>query len=78
MMYAKWIGGLLDVVEEQKNGYKPMAHTEPPEAPSGYHAGFFWKETDSAWEQTWEIVPDEDELDDAELVNILLGEGLTL
>lgn len=73
MYYAKWIDGLLDVVEEPKDDYKPMVQTEPPEAPSGYVAAFFWKETDSAWEQTWEIVLDDDELTDEEALSILLG-----
>lgn len=75
MYYAKWIDGLLDVVEEPKDGYKPMQFTEAPEAPSGYEAAFFWKETNSAWVQTWEIVQDDDELDDADALSILLGEG---
>ena len=56
-MYAKWIDGLLDVVEEEKAGYKPLTFTEAPDAPSGYEAASYWKETDAAWEQTWEIVP---------------------
>lgn len=75
MYYAKWIDGLLDVSEAEKDGYKPMVFSEPPEAPSGYEAGFFWKETASAWVQTWEIVPASDEVDDAEALNIILGGG---
>lgn len=74
MYYAKWIDGLLDVVEEEKDGYKPMVNTEQPEAQTGYEALFYWRETDDAWVQTWEIVPiAEDELTDAEALSILLG-----
>ena len=73
MHYAKWIDGLLDVSEEPKDGYKPLTFTDPPEAPSGYEALSFWRETDGAWVQTWEVVLDADEVDDAEALSILLG-----
>lgn len=76
MYYAKWIDGLLDVVEAEKDGYKPMQFTETPEAPSGYEAAFFWKENTDAWVQTWEIVPASEEVDDSEALEILLG-GVT-
>ena len=62
-MFAKWDNGLMLVSETAQDGYKPMQTTEAPEAPSGYEALFFWKETDDAWVQTWEIVPEtEDDL----------------
>lgn len=73
MYYAKWIDGLLDVVEEPKDGYKLMIFTEPPEAPSGYCASFYWYEIDNAWKQTWEIIQVNDEVSDSEVLNILLG-----
>lgn len=73
MYYARWIDGLLDVVEEPKDGYKPMQFTDPPKAPSGFEAAFYWRETDNAWEQTWEIVPVADEVTDEEALAILMG-----
>ena len=61
MYYAKWIDGLLDVVEVETDGYKPMVNTEAPTAPEGYKAAFYWKEEADRYVQTWEIVLDVDD-----------------
>jgi hypothetical protein len=57
-MYAKWDNGLMLVSEVDQSGYKPMTNTEPPPAPSGYHAVFYWQETVESFVQAWEIVQD--------------------
>lgn len=72
-MYAKWDNGIMLVAEEATQGYKPMITTEPPEAPEGYHAAFYWLEESEAFVQTWEIVPTIDDVDDSEALRILLG-----
>ena len=74
-MYAKWDNGIMLVADEPTEGYKPMTTTEPPEVQTGYKALSYWKEETSAWVQTWEVVEDVDEVDDAEALNILLGGG---
>lgn len=75
-MYGKTISGVLYVVDEPRDGYKPFIHTDAPDAPSGYHAAYIWRETEDSFEQTWEIVADsEDELTDAEALAIILGGG---
>ena len=73
-MYGKTIEGVLYVVDEPRDGYKPFVYTEDPEAPDGYHAAYFWRETEDSFMQTWEIVADsEDELTDDEALQIILG-----
>lgn len=72
-MYMRFADGLLWTATEPTEGYKPVTMTEPPEAPEGYHAAFYWKEENEAFVQTWEIVPTVDDVDDSEALNILLG-----
>jgi len=72
-MYMRFENGLLYTAEEPTEGYKPVTMTQPPEAPTGYHAAYYWKEETAAFVQTWEVVEDVDEVDDAEALNILLG-----
>lgn len=75
-MYGKTINGVLYVVQEPREGYKPFAYTTAPDAPDGYHAAYFWRETEDRFMQTWEIVKDsEDELTDDEALAIILGGG---
>lgn len=48
-------------------GYKPVAYTDPPEAPEGYYAEPSWEETSDAIVQTWtlrELPPEEATEDD--------------
>lgn len=73
-MYGKTINGVLYVVDELKDGYKPFVYATAPDAPSGYHAAYIWRETEDSFMQTWEIVADsEDELTDDEALAIILG-----
>lgn len=72
-MYLKWEDGLMLVSNTEKEGYKPAVYTEAPEAPTGYTAGFYWRETEDAFVQTWEVVPEMDEVTPEEALNILLG-----
>lgn len=78
-MYGKTIDGVLYVVTEPTEGYKPFVYTEAPEAPEGCHAAFYWRETADSFVQTWEIVEDYDEPetveDKAEAYDILMGEA---
>lgn len=75
-MYGKTINGVLYVVDEPRDGYKPFAYADEPDAPEGYHTAYFWNETEDSFEQTWEIVKDgEDELTDYEALAIILGGG---
>lgn len=72
-MYGKTISGVLYVVQEPKDGYKPFVYTEAPEAPTGYHAAYYWHETEDSFVQTWEIVEVYDEINDAEAFDIIFG-----
>ena len=72
-MYFKWNEGLMLVSETEREGYKPAEYTEAPEAPSGYTAMCYWKEEPNSFIQTWEIVPESNEIDDAEALSILTG-----
>ena len=72
-MYGKFVNGILYVVNEQTAGYKPFVFTEAPTAEEGYHAAFYWKEKTNSIEQTWEIVPVVDEIDDTEAFEIIFG-----
>ena len=74
-MYGKNGNGVLYVRFEPTEGYKPMMQSEAPEAPAGCHPGFYWRETENAWVQIWEIVPDSDELTEEEAFAILFGGG---
>lgn len=69
-MFAKWDNGLMLVSTTEKSDYKPMTFTEAPTAPSGYHAVFYWRETEDAFVQTWELLPEpEPEQEDAEIAD---------
>ena len=59
-------------------GYLPVEFTSSPIAPESYEYMEGWEETGEAIVQTWTLVELPDELDDSELVNILLGEGLEI
>ena len=75
-MYGKTIDGVLYVVTEPTEGYKPFVYTDAPEAPSGYHAAYYWRETADSFVQTWEIVEDYEDITDgdkAEAYDILMG-----
>ena len=73
-MYGKTINGVLYVVDEPQDGYKPFVYTTAPEAPDGYYPAYIWVETEGGFEQTWEIVKDsEDELTDDEALAIIMG-----
>lgn len=72
-MYLKWDDGLMLVSDDEKEGYKPAVYTDAPTAPIGYTAGFYWRETEDAFVQTWEVAPEDDTVDDTEALSILLG-----
>ena len=76
-MYGKTINGVLYVVDEPKDGYKPFTYTTAPEAPDGYHAAYIWRETEDNYEQTWEVIKDYEEEPTieakAEAYDILMG-----
>lgn len=73
-MYGKIINGVLYVVSGQKDGWKPFAYTEEPEAQEGYHTAYIWVETEDSFNQQWETIEDhEEDIDDSEALNILLG-----
>lgn len=77
-MFLKWENGLMRVSDTEKSGYKPAVYTEAPEAPEGYHAAFYWRETADSFVQTWEIVEDYEDITDgdkAEAYDILMGEA---
>ena len=59
-------------------GWKPVVFTDEPEAPSGYYYESGWEEQTDEIVQTWTLTPLPDDIDDAELVNILCGEGFEL
>lgn len=74
-MYGKTINGVLYVVDEPQDGYKPFEYTEEPTAPTRYHTAYIWKEETDSFVQTWEILEDyEEDIDDSEALNIMLGE----
>ena len=60
-------------------GYKPVTFTEQPgDPPAGYTYESGWEETAESIVQTWTLVELPDDIDEAELVNILFGEGFEL
>lgn len=54
-------------------GWKPIQFTDEPDAPIGYHYEESWEETSDEIVQTWTLVEDPDDIDDAEALEILLG-----
>ena len=77
-MYGKTINGILYVRFEPTEGYKPMNYTDAPAVTEGHYLGFFWKETDDAYVQTWELLEiqtmsDSDELTDEQVGIVLVG-----
>lgn len=62
-----------------EQGWKPITHTEPPDdPPEGYYYESGWEETAETIVQTWTLTPLPDDIDEAELVNILFGEDFEL
>ena len=87
-MYGKLINGELQIAPKRliindtqvwnasaddylSRGWLPVTFTEPPEAPSGYHYDDEWELQVDKIIQTWHL--EEDDLDDHELLDILLG-----
>ena len=56
-----------------EQGWKPVEFTPTPEAPTGYHYESGWEETEDAIVQTWTLVKDPDDIDDAEAFDIIFG-----
>ena len=55
-------------------GWKPVRFTETPEAPEGYYYESGWEEAEAEIVQTWTLVEEPDDIDDAEAFNIIFGE----
>jgi hypothetical protein len=55
------------------NGYLPVEFTDAPEAPDGYHYESGWEQTEEAIAQTWTVVKDPDDIDEAEAFDIIFG-----
>lgn len=56
-------------------GYKPVTFTEAPEAPEGYYYESGWEETADSIVQTWTLVQEPDDIDEAEAFDIIFGGG---
>ena len=54
-------------------GYKPVTFTEAPEAQEGYYYESGWEEQDDAIVQTWTLVQEPDDIDEAEAFDIIFG-----
>ena len=54
-------------------GWKPVRFVDEPEAPSGYHYDPGWSETSDEIVQTWTLVEDPDDVDEAEAWEIVFG-----
>ena len=55
-------------------GWKPIVHTDPPEnPPEGYFYQSGWSETSDEIVQTWTLVEDPDDIDEAEAFDIIFG-----
>ena len=58
----------------REQGWKPVTYTdEPGDAPSGYHYEPGWAETSDEIVQTWTLVEDPDDVDEAEAWEIIFG-----
>ena len=56
-------------------GWKPVEFTEASEAPEGYYYEPGWEETADSIVQTWTLVQEPDEIDEAEAFDIIFGGG---
>jgi len=54
-------------------GWKPVRFTETPEAPDGYYYEPGWEEQTDAIVQTWTLAPLPDDIDVAEVYDIIFG-----
>lgn len=55
-------------------GWKLVRFTETPEAPEGYYYESGWEEAEAEIVQTWTLVEEPDDIDEAEAFNIIFGE----
>lgn len=58
-----------------EQGWKPVQYTDSPEAPSGYYYESGWEEQADAIVQVWTLTPLPDDIDEAEVYNIIFGGG---
>lgn len=89
MMYGKLNNGELEIApvkliindtqvwnapaeEYFLQGWLPIIFVETPEPPDGYHYEESWTQDNNVITEIWTLV--ENEIDDTELLNILLGE----
>ena len=57
-----------------ERGYKPLQYVDmPTDATEGYHYEAGWSDEDNYILQTWELVEDSDEIDDADAFAIIMG-----
>lgn len=56
-------------------GWKPVEFVEAPEAPEGFYYESGWEETEEAIVQTWTLVKEPDDIDEAEAFDIIFGGG---
>ena len=54
-------------------GWKPVEFTEAPEAPEGYYYESGWEEQTDSIVQTWTLVQEPDDIDEAEAFDIIFG-----
>jgi len=54
-------------------GYKPVQFTTSPDAPEGYTYESSWEEQEDQIVQTWALVPEPEDIDDAEAFDIIFG-----
>lgn len=71
---GSYIGNPPGSVYEEE-GYKPVRHTEPGEAPEGFTWVPHWEEQAEEIVQVWEPeeISDDEELEPAEALDILMG-----
>lgn len=56
-------------------GWKPVEFVDAPEAPEGFYYESGWEETAEAIVQTWKLVQEPDDIDEAEAFDIIFGGG---
>lgn len=54
-------------------GYKPVTFTDEPKAPEGFYYESGWEEQTDAIVQTWTLAPLPDDIDVAEVYDIIFG-----
>lgn len=74
-MHAILTHGYLWTVEAGTPGAKAVTFTPAPEAEEGYHAEPIWEEKETEITQTWGIIEDPDDIDEAEAFDIIFGGG---